>query len=61
MKSKNLAILQVRKAIDILACGVERWGSDDCACDHCEKLRRKARLDAITILSRALTQLGEDE
>lgn len=56
--NRNQAILELREAIDILAGDSSRWGSDYCACDDCAKLRRKARLDAITALSRAVTELG---
>jgi hypothetical protein len=48
---------EVRQAIELLAAGTSRWGSDECACDDCVRLRRKAKVDVIAKLSGAFARL----
>lgn len=47
----------LKQAIEVLAGGADRWGSDDCGCDDCAKLRIAARAKLAILIARARTKL----
>lgn len=50
---------KIRTAIDLLAEGAKRWGSDTCGCDACARKRNAARREAVVLLASALRELDE--